>query len=85
MPKETDNFPMPLDWSPRLASLRSTRTTYSRLVREFAAGRISREDMRVWSYIMSTMLTIVKAETDEEANKKIIEIEQRLGELEADK
>ena len=73
---EGGNYPDPLGFSPRMRSIKATRTTFARIVREFSAGEIDIASMRAYCYAFSTMLSIQKAEAD-------LDVERRLEELEA--
>ena len=77
--------PAPLEFSPRLRSLKSGRTTMARILREYAAGRIDNDSMRTWCYAMATFLNYAKTETEMNILDELASIKKRLNEIEKGK
>jgi len=83
--KNEPRYPDPLDWSPRLRSIKSSRTTFARLMREYAKGKINNNSMRVWAYVFATFLNIAKTEHDYSIVDRLAELENRIKEIEGEK
>jgi|GEM_PF-3631522 len=78
-------YPAKLDFSPRLRSLKSARSTFARIMRTYAAGDLDSDAARVWCYLFQTMLGIMKAEIDYSVIDRLTEIEKRLTEIEGER
>lgn len=85
MARTEPNYPDKLPFSPRLASLKSTRTTFSRILRAYADGSLDNDTMRTYCYVFQTMLAIQKGEADYSVVDRLKELECRLGAIEKGK
>lgn len=62
----------------RLASLKSTRQTFARLLREYAAGRVDRDTFRDLCYGLGGFLAVFSKEIDNDFDDRLTKIEERL-------
>jgi len=72
----TPSPPVPFDM--RLGSLRSSRQTLARLIREWGKGTISEESAKTGTWLMSAYLGFLKLESSEDIEKRLAAIEKAL-------
>ena len=72
----TPSHPVPFDM--RLGSLRSSRQTLARIIREWGKGTLSEQDAKTGTWLMSAYLGFLKLESTEDVEKRLAAIEKAL-------
>ena len=78
--KEKDNyrFPVPVEMKLQLNTVKNTRNSMARVLREYTRGKIEHETLRNLTYLFSQLIAIHRLEKDIEIEKRIKELEERI-------
>lgn len=82
---DTDSPLIPMKPEPRvpfnlrLGSLKSTRQTFARILRAYAAGTIDQDSFKAMVYGLGGFLAVFKAEVDGDFDDRLTAIEERQG------
>jgi hypothetical protein len=74
-----------LPFQPRLRSLKSSRQTLARIVREWGKGTISNEDGKTAAWLLNMLLAYFKAAETEEFETRLQELDRKLSKLETER
>ena len=80
---QTAGLPPVLPFQLRLRSLKSTRQTFARLLREYGKGRVPESLYKNLIWGLGGLITAFKEEREESTAKKLEAVEERLERLEA--
>lgn len=68
----------PVPFSLRLASVKSTRQSFARIIRAYGKGLIEREVFRDLVYSLSSFAVLLKMETDGDIDKQLAELQREV-------
>ena len=80
IPQRKEGFPCPIDMKLQLNTVKNTRNSMARVMREYTRGQIEHVTFRNLVYMFSQLIAIHRLEKDIDIEKRLLELEQKINE-----